>query len=103
MQQRQLGSTGPRTFPLGLGCMGMSDLYGPSDRQEALATLRMALDAGMTLLDTGDFYGMGPNELLFCEALAAAPRVQVQIRGQFGALLGPGGAAIGQYPAPAAG
>ncbi len=96
MQQRQLGSTGPRTFPLGLGCMGMSDLYGPSDRQEALATLRMALDAGMTLLDTGDFYGMGTNELLLCEALAATPRDQVQIS------VKPDGAWIGYDARPAA-
>src|SRR5258707_12593769 len=102
MQQRQLGSTGPRTFPLGLGCMGMSDLYGPSDRQEALATLRMALDAGMTLLDTGDFYGMGTNELLLCEALAATPRDQVQISVKFGALRGPDGAWIGYDARPAA-
>jgi aryl-alcohol dehydrogenase-like predicted oxidoreductase len=57
MKARKLGLNGPQTFALGLGCMGMSDLYGPADRTESLATLHAALDAGVTLLDTGDFYG----------------------------------------------
>jgi aryl-alcohol dehydrogenase-like predicted oxidoreductase len=69
MNLRSLGATGPRVFPLGLGCMGMSDLYGPADEAESLATIHAALDAGITLLDTGDFYGMGHNELLLREAL----------------------------------
>ena len=103
MSQRQLGKTGPKTFPLGLGCMGMSpDLYGPSDRAEAIATLRMALDAEMTLLDTGDFYGMGHNELLLREALTNVPRDQVQISVKFGALRGPDGAWLGFDGRPAA-
>ncbi|MCW3022432.1 MAG: aldo/keto reductase, partial [Conexibacter sp.] len=57
MQTRTLGSNGPRVSALGLGAMGMSDLYGPADRAESIATIRAALDAGITLLDTGDFYG----------------------------------------------
>ena len=66
---RRLGATGPTVSALGLGCMGMSDLYGPADRAESIATIHAALDAGVTLLDTGDFYGMGHNELLIREAL----------------------------------
>ena len=91
MQTRKLGSTGPQVVQLGLGLMGMSDFYGPADRAESLATIHAALDAGITLLDTGDFYGMGHNELLLREALAAGGRDQVQISVKFGALRGPGG------------
>ena len=69
MKTRTLGSTGPTVSALGLGCMGMSDLYGPADDAESVATIRAALDAGVTLLDTGDFYGAGHNELLIREAL----------------------------------
>ena len=72
MENRTLGSNGPAVFPLGLGCMGMSDFYGPADEAESIATIHAALDAGVTLLDTGDFYGMGHNEMLLGEALAAA-------------------------------
>ena len=64
MEQRKLGSTGPHVSSLGLGCMAMSDAYGPADRGESIATIHAALDAGITLLDTGDFYGMGHNEML---------------------------------------
>ena len=71
MKNRQLGKSGPSVFPLGLGCMGMSGMHGPSDRQESIATIRAALDAGVTLLDTGDFYGMGHNEMLIAEAIRA--------------------------------
>ena len=75
MKTRTLGSTGPTVSALGLGCMGMSDLYGPADDAESVATIRAALDAGVTLLDTGDFYGAGHNELLIREALhRAQPR-----------------------------
>ncbi|KAF0213934.1 MAG: aldo/keto, partial [Methylocystaceae bacterium] len=62
MITRQLGANGPIASAIGLGCMGMSDLYGASDRAEGVATIHAALDAGVTLLDTGDFYGMGDNE-----------------------------------------
>ncbi|BDM67418.1 aldo/keto reductase [Streptomyces nigrescens] len=89
MQTRTLGTTGPQTSALGLGCMGMSALYGDSDRTESLATIHAALDAGITLLDTGDFYGMGHNELLINEALRTAPtaaRERAQISVKFGAL-----------------
>ncbi|PBC82302.1 MULTISPECIES: aldo/keto reductase [unclassified Streptomyces] len=89
MQTRTLGTTGPQTSALGLGCMGMSALYGDSDRSESIATLHAALDAGITLLDTGDFYGMGHNELLINEALRTAPaaaREKAQISVKFGAL-----------------
>jgi aryl-alcohol dehydrogenase-like predicted oxidoreductase len=72
--------------------MGMSDLYGPADRAESIATIHAALEAGITLLDTGDFYGMGHNEMLIREALAGRPREQVQISVKFGAMRGPDGA-----------
>src|SRR5262249_34825546 len=72
------------TARLGLGCMGMSDLYGPADRSESIATIHAALDAGVTLLDTGDFYGMGHNELLIAEALRDRPREDVRISVKFG-------------------
>ena len=71
--------------------MGMSDLYGPADRHESIATIHAALDAGITLLDTGDFYGMGHNELLIREALVSHRRDSVQISVKFGALRGPDG------------
>lgn len=86
---RRLGTTGPAVFPLGLGCMGMSALYGDADRAESLATIHAALDAGVTLLDTGDFYGMGHNELLIGEALRTAPaaaREKALTSVKFGAL-----------------
>ena len=70
MNYQQLGSQGPQVSAIGLGCMGMSDMYGPSDRAESIATIHAALDQGVTLLDTGDFYGMGHNEMLVGEALA---------------------------------
>jgi aryl-alcohol dehydrogenase-like predicted oxidoreductase len=95
MQSTQLGQHGPRTARIGLGCMGMSDLYGPADRSESIATIRAALDAGITLLDTGDFYGMGHNEMLIREALDGRPRASVQISVKFGALRGPDGSWIG--------
>ncbi|MCS0591481.1 aldo/keto reductase [Massilia norwichensis] len=91
MERPQLGRTGPRTSRIGLGCMGMSDLYGPADRLESIATIHAALDAGITLLDSGDFYGMGHNEMLIREALGSRPRESVQISVKFGALRGPDG------------
>lgn len=92
---RQLGTTGPTVFPLGLGCMGMSDLYGPADETESIATIRAALDAGVTLLDTGDFYGMGHNEMLIRDALAARARGEAVISVKFGALRAPDGSWAG--------
>jgi aryl-alcohol dehydrogenase-like predicted oxidoreductase len=95
MQTRSLGTSGPRVSALGLGAMGMSDLYGPADRAESLATIHAALDAGVTLLDTGDFYGMGHNELLLHEALQGRDRAAVQISVKFGALRDPDGGWLG--------
>ncbi|MBY8887859.1 aldo/keto reductase [Streptomyces sp. PTM05] len=88
MRTRTLGTTGPATSAIGLGCMGMSALYGEADRAESIATVHAALDAGVTLLDTGDFYGMGHNELLIRDALAARPgsRDNALISVKFGAL-----------------
>ena len=89
MDYPQLGSHGPRVSALGLGTMGMSDMYGPADRAESIATIHAALDQGVTLLDTGDFYGMGHNEMLVGEALRGHKRDGVQISVKFGALRGP--------------
>jgi aryl-alcohol dehydrogenase-like predicted oxidoreductase len=102
MPYRRLGSPGPETSALGLGCMGMSDFYGPADRHESLATIHAALEAGITLLDTGDFYGMGHNELLIHEALATQPRERVLISVKFGALRDPAGAWLGYDSRPSA-
>src|SRR5258708_16602310 len=69
--------------------MGLSDSYGPADRDESIATIHAALDAGITLLDTGDFYGVGHNELLIRDALAGRSRDNVRISVKFGALRDP--------------
>lgn len=100
--QRPLGATGPTTSALGLGCMGMSDLYGPADEAESIATVHAALDAGITLLDTGDFYGMGHNELLIHDALRGRDRASVQISVKFGAQRAPDGQWLGYDASPAA-
>jgi aryl-alcohol dehydrogenase-like predicted oxidoreductase len=102
MIARSLGSTGPRVSAIGLGCMGMSDFYGPADETESIATIHAALDAGVTLLDTGDFYGMGHNELLLHEALRGRARDQVVLSVKFGALRDPGGGFIGVDGRPVA-
>src|SRR4051794_4151144 len=103
MEHRKLGSTGPNVSAIGLGCMGMSDLYGPADRDEGIATIHAALDAGITLLDTGDFYGMGHNELLIRDALAATGnRDDVLISVKFGAQRDPDGQWMGYDARPQA-
>ena len=86
MIYKKLGVRGPEVSAIGLGCMGMSDLYGPADHSESIATIHGALDAGITLLDTGDFYGMGHNEMLIREALSGRDRSSVIISVKFGAL-----------------
>ena len=101
VQPRQLGQAGPSVFPIGLGCMGMSGMYGPSDDAESLATLRAALDAGINLLDTGDFYGMGHNESLIARAIEGR-RDQVVLSVKFGAQRGPDGSWLGFDGRPAA-
>src|ERR1700740_1043720 len=105
MQQRNLGNLGNhgrRVSTIGLGCMGMSDFYGPADRGESIATIHAALDAGITLLDTGDFYGMGHNERLSGEARASRGRDNVQISVKFGALRDPQKGFLGYDSRPAA-
>ena len=101
MQTKNLGTLGT-TSAIGLGLMGMSDMYGPSDRAESIATIHAALDAGVTLLDTGDFYGMGHNEMLLAEALRGRSRDQVQISVKFGGQRGPDGSFLGFDARPAA-
>ncbi|MEU3194592.1 aldo/keto reductase [Streptomyces sp. NPDC006992] len=90
MQARTLGSTGPTVSTLGLGAMGMSGAYGAADRAESIATVHAALEAGVTLIDTGDFYGMGDNELLLAEALRGRDRDTYALSVKFGMLRGPG-------------
>ena len=103
MKTRTLGLTGPQVSALGLGCMGMSpDFYGPADEAESIATVRAALEAGVTLLDTGDFYGMGHNELLVREALKGRRREAVVLSVKFGAMRDPAGNFIGFDTRPAA-
>jgi aryl-alcohol dehydrogenase-like predicted oxidoreductase len=90
MQTVTLGRTGPAVGALGLGCMGMSPgTYGPSDEAESIATIRAAVDAGVTLIDTGDFYGMGHNEMLIRRALEDIARSRVVLSVKFGALRDP--------------
>jgi len=95
MITRRLGTTGPQVSAIGLGCMGMSGTYGPADETESIATIHAALDAGISLLDTGDYYGMGHNELLIGKALGGRDRDQVVLSVKFGALRGPDLAWIG--------
>ncbi|MGW7687978.1 aldo/keto reductase [Streptomyces asiaticus] len=90
MQTRTLGSTGPAVSALGLGAMSMSGVYGEADRAESIATVHAALEAGVSLIDTGDFYAMGHNELLLAEALRGRDRDSYQLSVKFGMLRGPG-------------
>jgi aryl-alcohol dehydrogenase-like predicted oxidoreductase len=98
---RKLGATGPEVFPIALGCMGMSGMYGPSDDNESIATIHAAIDAGINLIDTGDFYGMGHNEMLVGRALQSK-RDQVLLSVKFGAQRGPDGSWLGFDGRPAA-
>jgi aryl-alcohol dehydrogenase-like predicted oxidoreductase len=98
---RRLGSTGPTVFPLALGCMGMSGMYGPAGENASIATIHAALESGVTLFDTGDFYGMGHNEMLLGRALGSR-RGQALISVKFGAMRGPDGGWLGFDARPAA-
>ena len=102
MKHRRLGGNGPLVSELGLGCMGMSGMYGPADRPESIATIHAALDAGINLLDTGDFYGMGHNELLIAEALRGRAREEYLLSVKFGAQRGPDGAGSATTRSPPA-
>jgi aryl-alcohol dehydrogenase-like predicted oxidoreductase len=95
-----LGRGGPVVSRAGLGLMGMSGIYGQADDRESLATIHAAVDAGITLLDTGDFYGMGHNELLLRDALRDIPRESVFIQVKFGGQRDPSGAFIGHDASP---
>ena len=100
----RLGSAGPQLFPFALGCMGMGagSLYGAADEQEAIATIHAALERGVSFIDTGDFYGMGKNELLVGRALAGHRRDQAILSVKFGGLRSPDGAFLGVDGRPAA-
>src|ERR1700716_2192591 len=89
MEAIPLGRGGPEVSRVGLGLMGMSGIYGPADEAESIATIRAALDAGITLIDTGDFYGMGHNEMLIGEALKGVARDRYFVSVKFGALRDP--------------
>jgi aryl-alcohol dehydrogenase-like predicted oxidoreductase len=102
MKKRKLGNNGPEVSEIGLGCMGMSDLYGPADESESIATIQAALDSGISLLDTGDYYGMGHNEMLIREAIKGRKREDIVISVKFGAMRDPMGAWIGLDGRPAA-
>jgi aryl-alcohol dehydrogenase-like predicted oxidoreductase len=95
MHRRRLGSNGPAVSALGIGCMGMSTLYGPADEAESIATIQAALDAGITLLDTGDYYAAGQNELLLRDALRGRQRDEFVLSVKFGVLRAPDGEILG--------
>ena len=101
-QPRPLGRDGPMVGAIGLGCMAMSGLYGPTDEDAAIATVNECLDAGITLLDTADFYGSGHNEMLIARATAGRRREDFQLSVKFGGLRGPDGQLDGNDNRPAA-
>src|ERR1700754_4982462 len=97
-----LGRGGPEVSRVGLGLMGMGGVYGPADDAESIATIHAAVDAGVNLLDTGDFYGMGGSELVLREALRDIPRDRVFIQDKFRGPRAPSGAFIGHDVSPVA-
>src|SRR5262245_28260337 len=97
---RRLGA-GPSVFPIALGCMGMSGMYGKSDDAESVATIHAALDRGVTLIDTGDYYGVGHNEMLIGRALKER-RDKALLSVKFGAMRSPDGGWIGIDTRPTA-
>jgi aryl-alcohol dehydrogenase-like predicted oxidoreductase len=102
MDSRSLGTTGLTVSALGLGCMGMSDFYGPAEEADSINTIQAALDAGISLLDTGDYYAAGHNELLIREALRDRKREQAVISVKFGLMRAPDGAIVGNDLRPPA-
>jgi aryl-alcohol dehydrogenase-like predicted oxidoreductase len=100
MQKIQLGRNGPMVSAFGLGCMGMSGIYGPADDKESIATIEAALDAGITAIDTGDFYGMGHNEMLIRDALKGGKRDRAFIMVKCGSLRSPDGKIVGDDARP---
>jgi aryl-alcohol dehydrogenase-like predicted oxidoreductase len=102
LNSHPFASTGLTLPALGLGCMGMSDFYGPADRAESIATIHAAQEAGVVMFDTADFYGMGDNELLLREALAGGRRARAFIAVKFGAQRDPSGAWVGYDARPTA-
>lgn len=92
--RRTLGSNGPQVSALGLGCMGMSDFYGPADDAQSLAVLNHALDIGINFLDTADMYGVGANERLLAQLLKTR-RDEVVLATKFGNVRAPDGAFLG--------
>ena len=99
MKKHRLGAAGPDVSPIAIGCMAMSGVGGPADRGESIATIHAALDAGINLLDTGDFYGSGHNELLLAEALRGGKRERALLSVKFGAMRAPAGQWGGGYDA----
>jgi aryl-alcohol dehydrogenase-like predicted oxidoreductase len=102
MKVRRLGTVGPEVSAMGLGCMCMSDLYGPANEDESVATIHSAMEAGIMLLDTGDFYGAGHNELLVRKTLRGRNRDQILLSVKFGTLRSPDGSFLGYDGRPAA-
>jgi aryl-alcohol dehydrogenase-like predicted oxidoreductase len=102
IKTHQLGNTGPTVSRVGLGCMGMSGMYGTADDAESTATIHAALDAGINLLDTGDFYGSGHNEMLIGRAIAGLDREGLLLSVKFGGMRDPDGGWAGNDSRPAA-
>jgi len=102
MQKIQLGRNGPKVSAFGLGCMGMSGGYGPADDKECIATIHAALDAGITMIDTADFYGMGHNEMLIREALKGGKRERAFVAVKYGSMRGPDQKILGDDARPQA-
>jgi aryl-alcohol dehydrogenase-like predicted oxidoreductase len=100
MQPRTLGRQGLRTSAIGLGCMGMSSVYGPADEAECIATVQRALDLGVTLLDTADVYGFNANERLLAKAIGDR-RAQVVLATKIGVKRKPDGTFVGIDGSPA--
>jgi len=100
----RLGATGPEVLPFALGCMGMGagNIYGNGDDAESMSTIHAALERGVSVIDTSDFYSMGRNELLVGKALAGARRDKALLSVKFGGLRGPDGAFLGYDARPIA-